>query len=71
MSQQPYKPIDPLLRVKEAAAERGCAVSTWWRDVRAELLPKPIYITPKAPRWRRSEILAAIAKCPRGKAGAK
>ncbi len=66
MSRSEYKPEDPLLNVKEAAAERGCGVSTWWRDVRAGLLPEPIYITPKSPRWRLSEIQAAIERCPRG-----
>lgn len=71
MTRSAYKPEDPLLNVKEAAAERGCGVSTWWRDVRAGLLPEPIYITPKSPRWRLSEIHEAIASCPRNNAGKK
>lgn len=47
---------DPLLTVREAAAERGIAVSTFWRDVKRGILPSPIYPTPKTPRWRRSAI---------------
>lgn len=55
-----YRPVDPLLTAAEAAAERGQALSTFWRDVRAGRLPPAIRITPRAPRWRRSEILAGI-----------
>ena len=47
---------DPLLTVREAAAERGIAVSTFWRDVKRGILPSPVYPTPKTPRWRRSAI---------------
>lgn len=47
---------DPLLTAREAAAERGIAVSTFWRDVKRGTLPSPVYPTPKAPRWRRSAI---------------
>lgn len=55
-----YVPPDPLLTAREAAAERGQAISTFWRDVRAGRVPAAIYVSPRAPRWRRSEILAAL-----------
>jgi predicted DNA-binding transcriptional regulator AlpA len=55
-----YVPPDPLLTAREAAAERGQAVSTFWRDVRAGRVPAAIYVSPRCPRWRRSEILAAL-----------
>ena len=55
-----YVPDDPLLKAAEAAAERGQAVSTFWRDVRAGRVPPAIYVSPKAPRWRRSELRAAL-----------
>jgi len=32
---------DPLLNAREAAAETGRALSTFWRDVRRGLLPQP------------------------------
>ena len=56
-----YVVEDPLLNVREAAAESGRAVSTFWRDSKAGILPSPIYISRKCPRWRRSAIRAAVA----------
>jgi len=50
---------DTLLTAREAAAYRRQAISTFWRDVRAGLVAKPIYVTPKAPRWRLSVLRAA------------
>jgi len=50
---------DALLTAREAAAYRRQGLSTFWRDVRAGTVPKPIYITPKAPRWRLSDLRAA------------
>jgi predicted DNA-binding transcriptional regulator AlpA len=55
-----YIPSDPLLTAREAAAERSQSLSTFWRDVRAGRLPPAIYVSPRCPRWRRSEILAAL-----------
>lgn len=54
---------DPLLTASEAAAETGRGLSTFWRDVRAGLLPLAHYVTPRAPRWRRSELRAAVDAC--------
>ena len=58
-----YVPDDPLLTAAESATETGRALSTFWRDVRAGRLPPPLYILPKAPRWRRSELRAAVDAC--------
>jgi predicted DNA-binding transcriptional regulator AlpA len=55
-----YVPDDPLLTAAEAAAERRQARSSFWRDVRRGLLPPAIYVSPRCPRWRRSEIRAAL-----------
>ena len=51
---------DPLLMAEEAAAETGRAISTFWRDVKRGVLPAPYYVTPRAPRWRLSELRAAV-----------
>src|SRR3954447_14153268 len=51
---------DPLLSSSEAATEAGRALSTFWRDGRAGRLPPPYYATPRCPRWRRSEVRAAL-----------
>jgi len=58
-----YVPDDPLLTAAEAAAERGQAISTFWRDVRAGRVPPAYYVSPRCPRWRRSEIRAALEAC--------
>lgn len=51
---------DPLLTPQEAAAEIGIAVATWWKWVKLGRFPAPIYPLPKSPRWRRSEVRAAL-----------
>ena len=58
-----YMLTDPLITAKEAAAERGQGVSTFWRDVKNGLVPSPYYIGPKSPRWRQSEIRASVEAC--------
>jgi predicted DNA-binding transcriptional regulator AlpA len=58
-----YVPDDPLLTAAEAAAERGQARSTFWRDVRAGRVPPAYYVTPRCPRWRRSELRDALETC--------
>ena len=50
---------DPLLTAKEAAAYRRQGVSTLWRDVKEGRVPPPIRISPKAPRWRLSDLCPA------------
>ena len=44
-------------------AERGQALSTFWRDVRAGRVPPAYYVSPRCPRWRRSELRAALEAC--------
>lgn len=58
-----YVPDDPLLTARESAAERGQALSTFWRDVRAGRVPAAYYVSPRCPRWRRSELRAALEAC--------
>ena len=58
-----YVPDDPLLTPAESAAESGRALSTFWRDVKSGRLPSAYYVTPRCPRWRRSELRAAVAAC--------
>lgn len=58
-----YIPEDPLLTAAEAAAERGQAISTFWRDVRAGRVPAAYYVSQRCPRWRRSEVRAALEGC--------
>jgi predicted DNA-binding transcriptional regulator AlpA len=57
---QNYVPDDPLLNPAQAAIERGQALSTFWRDVRAGRVPPAYYVSPRCPRWRRSELRAGV-----------
>jgi predicted DNA-binding transcriptional regulator AlpA len=49
----------PLL-AKEAAAEVGLSLAAFWRAVGAGRLPQPVYPLPRARRWFRSELRAAL-----------
>lgn len=61
MRDSDYQVQDPLLTPREAAAERRQAISTFYRDWRKlKLVPEPIYLGPRQPRWRRSVIRASI-----------
>jgi hypothetical protein len=55
-----YEVEDPLLVPAEAAAERRQALSTFYRDRKLKRVPPPLYVGPRAPRWRRSVIRAGI-----------
>ncbi len=55
-----YRPDDPMLTAREGAAELRVGLSTFWRDVKAGRLPPPYYVTPRCPRWRRSELRAGV-----------
>jgi predicted DNA-binding transcriptional regulator AlpA len=58
-----YVPDDPLLTAAESAAERGQALSTFWRDYAAGRVPPAYYVSPRCPRWRLSELRAALQAC--------
>jgi predicted DNA-binding transcriptional regulator AlpA len=62
-SEPEYVPDEPLLTAAESAAERHQGISTFWRDVRAGRVPPAYYVSPRCPRWRRSEIRAALEAC--------
>ncbi len=53
---------DAALTARRAAAEVGLSLAAFWREVSKPegWLPKPVYPAPRAPRWRRSELLAAL-----------
>jgi predicted DNA-binding transcriptional regulator AlpA len=51
---------DPLLNAKESALEVGLSMPAFWKSVDAGRLPRPLYPASRAPRWRRSEIIAVL-----------
>lgn len=57
---------DPLLTNRQAAAEIGVSVPTFYVMLKERQLPAAIYVRSNAPRWRRSELRTAVADLPRG-----
>jgi predicted DNA-binding transcriptional regulator AlpA len=55
-----HVPADPLLNAEQSAAEVSLSLPGFWKSVAAERLPQPFYPASRAPRWRRSELLAAL-----------
>jgi len=55
-----YIPADPALTAEQSSTEAGCSLPTWWRGVASGRFPNPFYPAPRAPRWRRSEVLLAL-----------
>jgi predicted DNA-binding transcriptional regulator AlpA len=53
-------PADLPLLAKAAAAEVGLSLAAFWRAVGTGRLPQPVYPLPRAPRWFRSELRAAL-----------
>ncbi|MBP0466214.1 hypothetical protein J5Y09_19970 [Roseomonas sp. PWR1] len=49
-----------LLTAAEGAAVARIGVSTFWLRVKEGRFPPPIYIGAKSPRWRLSELRAAL-----------
>lgn len=64
-------PADPLLNARDAAAETGRAISTFWRDVRRGTMAPAIYVLPRSPRWRLSELRAVVNAAPRSPRGSQ
>lgn len=52
--------IDPPLVAKQAAEVVGLSLAAFWRAVSVGRLPRPYYPLPRAPRWFRSDLLAAM-----------
>jgi predicted DNA-binding transcriptional regulator AlpA len=51
---------DPLLTARQSADEANVSIAAWWKAVSTGRVPAPVYPLPRAPRWRRSEVRAAI-----------
>lgn len=50
---------DRLLTLRQVLAPAGpisVSPSTWWEGVKAGRYPKPVYLGPRSPRWRWSDI---------------
>jgi len=58
---QGYVPLDPLLDARESATEVGLSEPGFWKAVQGGRMPPPYYPLSRAPRWRRSELHAAVA----------
>ena len=49
-----------LLTARRAAEEVNLSQPAFWRAVAVGRLPKPVYPAPRAPRWFRDELYAAL-----------
>jgi predicted DNA-binding transcriptional regulator AlpA len=52
--------IDQFLSPREAAERLGISLASFWRQVARGALPEPLYPSPKTPRWRLAELVAAV-----------
>jgi predicted DNA-binding transcriptional regulator AlpA len=52
---------DRLLTSREAAAEASLSLAAFWKSVSDRRLPAPLYPASRCPRWRLSELRAALA----------
>jgi predicted DNA-binding transcriptional regulator AlpA len=59
---RPRSPDDPLLTARESAAELSISLPAFWKAVADGRLPAPIYVLPRAPRWRRSELRGTVER---------
>ena len=57
---QVNKSLDGLIDSQAAVDFLGVSLSTLWRQVKDKRLPAPVYVAERSPRWRRSELLAAL-----------
>ena len=51
---------DPLLTARQSADELNISLPGFWKGVAEGNLPAPVYVLPRAPRWRRSELRAVL-----------
>lgn len=51
-----------LLNVREVCARLGVCRSTLYKRIRAGQFPKPLHVTPTAPRWREDELADHIER---------
>jgi predicted DNA-binding transcriptional regulator AlpA len=56
---------EALLDARALAQLLAVSLVTVWRMVNDKRLPPPVYLTPRAPRWVRREVLAAREQLPR------
>jgi predicted DNA-binding transcriptional regulator AlpA len=57
----PFQNDDVLLTAAEAARLLALSRPGLWAGVARGDLPAPFYPLPRAPRWRRNELLATVA----------
>ncbi len=56
----PQPPATELLTAEQTAEFLHCSIAAVWRAVASGRLPAPFYPVPRAPRWDRTELRAAL-----------
>jgi predicted DNA-binding transcriptional regulator AlpA len=60
MSEIEHHVDDELLTVAQSAKLVGLTRAGFYQSVASGRLPRPVYPSPRAPRWWRSRLLAAV-----------
>ncbi|HUY18680.1 MAG TPA: AlpA family phage regulatory protein [Candidatus Binataceae bacterium] len=55
-----------FLRLPQVLTLYPVSRSTWWNGVKAGKFPKPFKLGPRTTAWRKSDILALLAKAGEG-----
>ncbi len=53
-------------RLKHVLTIIPIGASTWWAGVKSGRFPKPVYLGPRIPYWKKSDILTLTSKIIRG-----
>jgi prophage regulatory protein len=49
--------VPKLMRLKEVLELIPVSKSTWWAGMKSGRYPKPIYLGPRTPAWRLTDII--------------
>jgi prophage regulatory protein len=45
-----------LLRLRDVLKLIPISKSTWWAGIQSGIYPQPVYIAPRIPAWRRTDL---------------
>jgi predicted DNA-binding transcriptional regulator AlpA len=55
-----WRPARALLTARESAQAVGLSTPAFWKGVKDQRFPAPVYPAPRAPRWFEDELLMAV-----------
>jgi predicted DNA-binding transcriptional regulator AlpA len=57
-----WRPSHALLTAQRSAQAVGLSTPAFWKGVKDQRFPAPVYPAPRAPRWFEHELLAAVER---------